>query len=120
MGTGLFHTTITGRRDVARLRRDLSTLSASPVSACNAPLCQHTWCCRVLVLMKRAAVAELKRTAAAEVKVEEAKRAAAAAAEVEDTDEQGYFERISTFQGRNAEFVQTAASAVGAQENGQP
>ena len=68
--------------------------------------------------MKRAAVAELKRTAAAEVKVEEAKRAAAAAAEVEDTDEQGYFERISTFQGRNAEFVQTAASAVGAQENG--
>ena len=70
--------------------------------------------------MKRAAVAELKRTAAAEVKVEEAKRAAAAAAEVEDTDEQGYFERISTFQGRNAEFVQTAASAVGAQENGWP
>lgn len=52
--------------------------------------------------------------------MEEAKRAAAAAAEVEDTDEQGYFERISTFQGRNAEFVQTAASAVGAQENGQP
>ena len=67
--------------------------------------------------MKRAAVAELKRTAAAEVKVE-AKRAAAAAAEVEDTDEQGYFERISTFQGRNAEFVQTAASAVGAEGNG--
>ena len=114
MGTGLFHTTITGRRDVARLRRGLSALT-SRIPGVTPP--SDTWCCRVLVLMKRAAVAELKRTAAAEVKVEEAKRAAAAAAEVEDTDEQGYFERISTFQGRNAEFVQTAASAVGAQEN---
>ena len=36
----------------------------------------------------------------------------------EDTDEQAYFDRIGTFQDRNREFVQTAASAVGAEENG--
>ena len=64
--------------------------------------------------MKRAAAAELKRATAAEVKV---KRAAAAAAE-EEADEQAYFDRLGTFQDRNREFVQTAASAVGAEQNG--
>ena len=64
--------------------------------------------------MKRAAAAELKPATAAEVKV---KRAAAAAAE-EEADEQAYFDRLGTFQDRNREFVQTAASAVGAEQNG--
>ena len=48
------------------------------------------------------------------------KRAAAAAAEVEDTDEQGYFDRIETFGGRNIEFVQTAARAVGKDNGASP
>ena len=64
--------------------------------------------------MKRTAATELKRAPTAAVKV---KHAAAATAE-EDTDEQAYFNRIGTFQDRNREFVQTAASAVGAEENG--
>ena len=63
-----------------------------------------------------AAAAELKRAAAAEVKV---KRAAAAAAE-EDADEQAYFDRIETFGGRNMEFVQTAARAVGKDNGASP
>ena len=62
------------------------------------------------------AAAELKRAAAAEVKV---KRAAVAAAE-EGADEQAYFDRIETFGGRNMEFVQTAARAVGKDNGASP